>query len=155
MNIMKDYEISMNTMALVEEYHLEYNTIIYDVNGIYYTKQTVKSLLEEACIKRFSTYEGRLKPVRKLLDYVQKTPLLICPTQRICAFPITSPQKYGCTWILPYHVQSYEMKNGKLIVTFNNGIQLPLNCSLRVFKNQQERTANCLNYYQRMTATLF
>ncbi|MED0665564.1 competence protein ComK [Bacillus badius] len=151
MKKVENYEISLNTMALIEEYHLEYNTIIYDVNGVYCTKQTVHSLLEDACMKRLSTYEGRLKSVRKLLNYSRKTPLLICPQTQLCAFPLTSPQKYGCPWIFAHHVLSRrKIKKDQLAITFHNGTSLSFDCSLGVFEKQLGRTANCLHYYQRM-----
>ncbi|KAB7707411.1 hypothetical protein F9802_06570 [Bacillus aerolatus] len=153
MKIVKRYKISLRTMALVEQYHHDYNTIIYDEDGVYYSKQTVRSILEDACMRGFSTYEGRTKVARKLLNYIQKTPLLICLNKNICAFPTMSPNNYGCIWIIHHQVQNCQMKDRKLTVTFNNGTQLPLDCSLRVFKQQQERTSNCINYYYRNLLT--
>ncbi|MFK2826638.1 competence protein ComK [Bacillus sp. B190/17] len=148
MEFLSNYKISTSTMALVEEYHQDYNSIIYDKNGIYCTKQTVRSLLDEACIERISTYDGRIKAVRKRFPYRKKTPLVICLQKRICAFPITSPDNYGCKWIFPYHIHTSIMKGGKLIAFFKNGAQLALTCSSYVFNRQCERTANCLNYFQ-------
>lgn len=148
MQIIKDYKVTASTMALIEEYHQDYNSIIYDKNGIYYTKQTVRSLLDEACIERISTYDGRIKAIRHHFPYRKKTPLVICLQERICAFPTKSPNNYGCKWIFPYHIHSIIMKDGKLVVSFKNDLQLPLSCSLHIFNRQRERTANCLNYFQ-------
>ncbi|MEK4027843.1 MULTISPECIES: competence protein ComK [Bacillaceae] len=148
MEFIENYKITTNTMALVEEYHQDYNSIVYDKNGIYYTKQTVRSLLNEACIERISTYDGRIKAVRQRFPYRKKTPLVICLQQRICAFPTTSPDNYGCKWIFPYHIHMGTMKDGQLVASFKNGVQLTLSCSLYVFNRQRERTANCLNYFE-------
>ncbi|KAB7706667.1 hypothetical protein F9802_10765 [Bacillus aerolatus] len=148
MEIIENYKITANTMALTEEYHQNYNSIIYDRNGVYGTKQTVRSLLDKACMDRISTYDGRITAVRKLFPYRKKTPLVICLHERISAFPTTSPDAYGCSWIFPQHIHMGVMKDGKPVAFFKNGTELPLTCSLHVFNRQRERTANCLNYFQ-------
>ena len=148
MEIVENYQITTSTMALTEEYHQNYNAIIHDRNGVYGTKQTVRSLLNEACIERISTYDGRIQAVRQRFPYRKKTPLVICLHERICAFPTNSPDNYGCRWIFPQHIHMSAMKNGKPVALFKNGTQLPLTCSLHVFNRQRERTANCLNYFQ-------
>ena len=148
MIILEDYNVSLNTMALIEKYHPDYNTIIYDRKGIYYSKKTVKKILEDACLRRFCTYDGRIKSMRMWSNYKKKTPLLICPDEDICAFPIMSPANYGCGWFFPNLIRSFKVKKGKLIVTFLNGLQLPVDCSFRVFNQQLERTATCMNYYK-------
>ncbi|OCA88905.1 competence protein ComK [Pseudobacillus wudalianchiensis] len=148
MIILEDYNVSLNTMALTEKHHPDYNTIIYDRKGIYYSKKTVKKILEEACLQRFCTYDGRIKSMRKRTRYFKKTPLLICPDEDIYAFPTMSPAKHGCGWFFANLVRTFKMKKGQLIVTFVNGLQLPVDCSLKVFKQQLERTATCMNYYR-------
>ncbi|MED4715968.1 competence protein ComK [Bacillus badius] len=148
MKFVENYRITTDTMALMEEYHQDYNTIIYDKNGIYCTKQTVRLLLNEACIERISTYEGRIKAIRQRFPYRKKTPLIICLQERLCAFPTTSPDNYGCIWILPHQIHTCFVRNGQLIVAFKNGMELPLSCSLYIFNRQRERTANCLSYFE-------
>ncbi|KKB44086.1 competence protein ComK [Bacillus thermotolerans] len=148
MEIVENYQISTTTMAIVEEFNEDYNSIIYDRNGVYGSKQTIRKLLNDACIQRISTYDGRIQAIRKLFPYRKKTPIVICLHDRICAFPTTSPDTYGCSWIFPHHIQTGTVKDGQLFAVFKNGMQLPLSCSLHIFNRQRERTANCLNYFQ-------
>ncbi|UAC47885.1 competence protein ComK [Bacillus aquiflavi] len=50
MVVKENYLISTSTMGLKEALHPEYETIIYDQKGTYYSKKKAVDLLNEACI---------------------------------------------------------------------------------------------------------
>jgi len=144
--LIDDYVPSVSTMGLVETTNEDYHTIIYDEQGIYYTKDTAKELLNRACLHRLFTYEGRLQAIRQQLNYFKKTPLLICHEELIYTFPTVSPESPNCHWIFPRHVQSYTSEKGKITVRFSNGTKLLLNCSPHVYHKQANRASNCIAY---------
>lgn len=73
MKYVKDYQISLTTMGLEAVYHPEYNSRIYDVNGMYYTGRTNQELLDQACELRCTDYNGRINAVRKAFSYEKNT----------------------------------------------------------------------------------
>lgn len=149
-----DYGISLKTMGLEAMYHPEFNTRIYDVEGIFYTTQTIKQLLEEACEKRFADYNGRINAVRKAFPYYQKTPLIICLNEMLYAIPTISPKDYNCKWIFPDHIKDYIKKSGRQYVVFKNGLRMMINCSEKTILHQQERARNCLVHFYVMKREL-
>ena len=144
MIVRENYRISESTMALKEALTPEYNVEIHDVDGIFYSTKTPRELLDEACMDRFNTYNGRIEAARKILFYPKKTPLVFGHHDHLSAFPTKSPDAYDCIWIFPKHIKTHVIKGKDLYVLFQNGQMLKLNCSLYTFQRQRERTANCL-----------
>ncbi|WP_338751888.1 competence protein ComK [Bacillus sp. FJAT-52991] len=148
MEVIEKYEVGTKTMLLVEEYHLDYNTIIHDVDGVYCTKQTVKSILNEACLERASTYDGRIQAARTVTPYMKKTPLMICLIEKIYAFPTIGPTNYGCVWPFPENILGVQEEgNGRLRVEFINGTSTSIKCSLHTFNTQKERAICSMNQF--------
>ncbi|RFU71066.1 hypothetical protein D0469_03775 [Peribacillus saganii] len=134
------YKVSRSTMGLAPALHPQFQTIIYDVKGIYLTHKPIRMLLNEACLNGGAGYSGRLESARWLLKHYKKTPLLICPLQRIYAFPTLSPKSHDCMWIFPRHLENFDDET--LTVTFRNGATLVVNCSPHVFHKQKGRAAD-------------
>ncbi|WP_203364568.1 competence protein ComK [Bacillus sp. REN10] len=148
MEVVPNYNVSTTTMLLKEQHHPDYNTIIHDVLGVYYTKQTVKSMLNEACMERGSTYDGRIQATRVQTRCIRKTPLVICPVEKIYTFPMVSPSNYGCPWCFPVHIIDAEQEeNGQLRVAFSNGTFTSIEGSLYTFTKQKERADHTLNHF--------
>ncbi|WP_100332436.1 competence protein ComK [Bacillus xiapuensis] len=148
MEKIEKYSISSKTMALSGVYHPDYNTIIHDEDGMYCTKQTVKSILNNACLERYSTYDGRIEALRYFLPYFKKTPLMICPYEGICAFPHISPRSPLCSWLVPNHIhQVHKLDKKKVKVEFNNESFLLLNCSFKSINNQRERAVHSMSHF--------
>ncbi|MGV3464809.1 MAG: competence protein ComK [Heyndrickxia sp.] len=144
---LKDYLVNHTTVALTEIYHPEFNTKIYELGGIYYSKQTMKEILRKSCEHYCSTYEGRIKVVRNALSYWRRTPLMVCQFELIYAFPTKSPDDFSCRWIFPAHIHTHIIENNHLYVKFKNGMKVELNCSLNTYLKQKERTAHCLSHF--------
>ena len=121
-------------------------TRIVTTHGIYYSEESTLNLLEDACNRYASTLEGRLKALRKLMNYLVKTPLLIEPNL-FGAFPTMSYKHVECVWIFnhPFYVE--ELRKGKSIVHFLNGISVPVNASKHVLLKQHQRLHTSLNIY--------
>jgi competence protein ComK len=147
MKYVKDYQISLTTMGIEAVYHPEYNSRIYDVNGMYYTGRTNQELLDQACELRCTDYNGRINAVRKAFSYDKKTPLVICPIEMIYAIPTKSPKDYDCKWIFPDHIEKLLRKAKHPQILFKNGLTMEINCSYNTFKKQQERARNSLIHF--------
>ena len=144
---LKDYFVSIDTVALTEIYHPELNTKIYDLNGIYYSKQTMKEILKKSCDLYGASYKGRIETVRNTFSYWRRTPLMLYPELFLYAFPTKSPEDFSCRWIFLAHIQTHIIENNQLYVLFKNGMKVELNCPLSIYIKQKERTANCLAHY--------
>nr|WP_275296792.1 competence protein ComK [Bacillus sp. REN10] len=140
--------MSTDTFSMAGLNHPEYNTIIHDANGVYCTRKTVKTLLNEACIERACTYEGRIEAIRAVTSYMKKTPLIICLVEKIYAFPIVGPNNYDCVWLFPENIVGVEEEgNGRLTVQFIDGTSISVNCSLRTFHTQKKRAVDSMHQF--------
>jgi competence protein ComK len=147
MNVIENGAISHKTKAITEFHHPELRTKIYDQNGIFYSRKSMRQLLEEACIHYCTSYHGRLAAVRKAFRYSKKTPLIISPEEMLCAIPTASPDNMECQWIFMAHIEKYIVQGGQLVVKFKDETELKLNCSRYIFTQQFERAAACLFYF--------
>jgi competence protein ComK len=146
-NLFHPYKIGKTTMAIKSEYTTTHSSVIYDLNGQFESKKEVKELLNEACIQRGSTYEGRIKAAKALLSFKNKTPLMICPHECIYAFPTISPEKYQCTWIFLRHVKEYYYRGTKLFVKFKNEEALEVYSSLHILTKQKQHTLELMFHF--------
>lgn len=140
--------ITKKTMAIAPAYDLEHESIIYEVDRTFFSKKRPLEILDDACICRCSTYEGRIRAVRRKLGHYKKTPLMISPDEMLYAFPTKSPERYDCIWVFPRHVKDWrEAGENALMVRFFNGLEITVNCSSYTFKRQKEKTADCLMHF--------
>jgi len=132
------YEISQSTLALVNAKDIVYQTIIYDVNGTYVTKQMINQLINDACLKANTTYQAKREISRRKFGQRAKPQIIIDATDGLYLVPTMSPKSYDCMYLFPEHIA--EISNDKTpIVTFKNGLTLPINCSKSSLKRQIER----------------
>jgi len=140
----KEYRISLTTMALQRAFHMKYQTIIYDVNGTFYSEQPMKTLLEESCLRGGSKMQGRLEAAKHALAIRNKIPLIIDPLNYLYAFPTHSSTHDQNIWVFPLHIdgqqsQSENKKQTKIV--FRNQTFMYANCSYRTFQAQRKRTS--------------
>lgn len=138
--------IDSQTLMLEPVFKDKVKTRIVTTHGTYYSEESTLNLLEDACNRFASTLEGRLKAMRKLMNYSMKTPLLIEPNN-FGAFPTMSYRHVECVWIFnhPFYVE--EVSKGKSIVLFSNGISVSVNSSKHVLLKQHQRLHTSLNIY--------
>ena len=135
--------ISEHTMGLISIKHIEHRTLILETNGSKYSKASPLQLIEHACLKYGSTYDGRRKAATYMTGIRLKTPIGINPARNIYAFPTHSPQKFECNWIFPQHVQRIR-RNGKYsMITFTNDKDWEIEVSYFTLEKQLHRAAYC------------
>ncbi|QFF98003.1 hypothetical protein PB01_03760 [Psychrobacillus glaciei] len=147
---MKDCDsnlINKKTLMLESVFTGEFKTKIITTQGIYHSEMTVKQLLGNACILFASTLEGRMQAIKKLMNYVVKTPILIDPNE-IGAFPTMSYQHVECVWIFNHQFEIEETGKGVSLVTFSNGMSVQVNVSKNVLLKQQQRLHTLIETYR-------
>ncbi|QOY37175.1 competence protein ComK [Anaerobacillus isosaccharinicus] len=155
--ILENYEISQKTIALIPAAHMEYATIAIEADQLYYIKKFPLQLIDRACLKGFSSYDGRRKAVGYQLGIRHKVPIPISPHEQIYAFPTHSPTQFDCFWLFYQHVRTVKPcpKTNGVNVTFKTGQQLSIPVSYYTIEKQLQRTAQCIVRFSYETTTLF
>ncbi|MCK0470097.1 competence protein ComK [Halalkalibacter sp. APA_J-10(15)] len=146
-SIVNDYEITQDTIALLPAHHIECDTIVWERNDILHVKQSMLSLIKEACLEGGADYEGRRAAVIHKTGIQHKIPIPIHPLDHIYAFPTHSPKLYECAWIFYYHIKSIHRHPNKVnesMVTFHNYKELTLPISYATLEKQMQRTSYCI-----------
>lgn len=139
--------IDNQVLVLISVFTGEYKSKIITTHGTYYSKMTVHELLNNACIRFASTLEGRMQATRIFMKYPKKTPILIDPAE-IGAFPTMSYQHLECVWLFNHYFEVEEVDKGKCLVTFGNGMSVPVDVSKHVLLKQQQRLHFTLDMYR-------
>ncbi|MCL7748760.1 competence protein ComK [Halalkalibacter alkaliphilus] len=145
--VIKDYEINRDTIALLPAYHSDYYTIVLERDQEYYVKQTPMQLIKEACLEGGADYAGRRKAVIHKLGVQSKVPIPVNPLDQIFAFPTHSPKLHECSWIFYHHIRSIRVnahEPSQTIISFKNYKELPLSISYPSLEKQMHRTAYCI-----------
>ena len=146
----KDSKLINRRVLAVEPYFTNGNkSKITTTHGIHYSKVSVLELLNNACIRYASTIEGRMKATKEVMDYNQKTPILINPNE-FGAFPTLSYKDIECVWIFNHHFYVNELGNGKSQIVFDNGIHLTVKASKNVLLKQQQRLHTAISIFSNM-----
>jgi competence protein ComK len=155
--IVDDYEINQNTMALLPIANTDYSTIVIEPNRRLLVTKTPIQLIKAACLDGGSTFEGRQKAVTHLTGSLQKVPIPINPLNHIFAFPTHSPSAFHCKWIFYNHVKSIKPPkhqndtSAQSIILFKNEQSLPMNESHYTLQKQMQRTAICILQFTNQT----
>jgi competence protein ComK len=151
MKLSDDYLISATTMAITACAHPSYHSKIIDFFGEYYASKDPIDLIEEACLRNGSTYEGRRKSIVYLFRYEKRTPIPISPLHNVFAFPTASTNHFHCTWLFLHHILQivpHPTKINQSIVTFRNNAQLTVHATPKFLKSQRQKTATCMTIFQ-------
>ncbi|NEU30296.1 competence protein [bacterium LRH843] len=146
-NVLPNYEIHQDTVALIPAYHPDYDTIVIERYQRLCVKKTPLQLIKLASIEGGADYDGRRKSVIHKTGAKHKVPIPVNPNEQIYAFPTHSASQHKCAWIFYYHVKTIKPSNKKLnhsIITFNNGTTLPLDVSFTSLRRQMKRTSYCI-----------
>lgn len=100
--------------------------------------------MEENCEYYGSTYEGRVKSAKKILNFSYKIPVLVEETEKIIFFPTKSTTDNSCCWINSNLVTERKKSGKNIKVQFKNGKEEEFDISKLSFENQLLR-ANMLN----------
>ena len=136
---MDKYEINKSTVALIP---IENNcTKVIEEDSNFYVNMSPMNIIERSCEYFGSTYIGRSKGTKSLAGITHKSPIIIEESKNIIYFPTTSPRLKECTWLSLKHIKSYENKDGKSLVYFENGQVLMVDISYYSFDNQYLRAS--------------
>ena len=143
------YLINQDTLALEPVFVSGFRSRIVTTHGVYHSKMSIKSFLDEACIRYASTFEGRIRAIRKLMKYTHKPPLLINP-EEVGAVPTVSHKHAECVWLFNHHYQVKVLSHNMPEVMFSNGYSIQVNVSQHVLINQQQRLYSAMEAYRSM-----
>jgi len=141
------YTITEKTLALIPAFQIEYDTIVFEMDQILHIKKSPLELIKTACLDHWCNYEGRRQAVIHHTGFKQKTPIPINIYKEICFFPTHSPKNINNKWISFKHIIKYIIVSHnptKTKVIFSNGMQLELNISKHIIKNQIQRAFECM-----------
>ena len=94
---MKKYEINKETFAVVGKE--DEKTRIIEKNEEYLIDSGAYQIMDESCCYYGSSYYGRLKAAKKMLNCSYKIPILVEESSCLIFFPIKSSLLKDCCWI--------------------------------------------------------
>ncbi|MFD1337116.1 competence protein ComK [Oceanobacillus iheyensis] len=137
------------TMAIYPTNKPDVSSVILEQRKSIEHKQTPLQLIKEGCLYHYSTYEGRKAATTYHTGFKRKIPIVISVSHQIIAFPTHANTNNDCNWIFYHHVQTIQSQTTtdktKSIITFRNGIQLPLSIPAAFLRQQMNRSLAC--YY--------
>ncbi|MEH7238866.1 competence protein ComK [Bacillus sp. JJ1562] len=150
--ILNEYEINLQTMAILSVAEFEYSAIVLEGENRILVRQTPLQMIKAACLEGGASYEGRRKAVIHLTGAIQKVPIPINPRRKIFAFPTHSPTTFECNWIFFHQIKTIthpkiQSPTNQSIIHFKNNQTLSMNESYYVLQKQYQRTAMCILQY--------
>ena len=131
---MISYEVNCDTLALIPV--SENETKIIERDNVFNVDNSVMNIIENSCEYFGSSYIGRKEGTKKLIGITHKAPIIIEESKNLIYFPTTSPRLTDCVWIALNSIKTYESKNGKTELLFNNNKRIDLDISFGSLDNQ-------------------
>ncbi|SDO39027.1 competence protein ComK [Alkalicoccus daliensis] len=145
-----EYRISSDTMMLEPARQIDGGTIVHEVNRTFHVSQEPKDIIHANCYLGSSSYEGRVKAVRKFLMYLKRTPVLVYEKTGIITFPTHASNHLNCHWIFPAHIRTFQKsptKPGVTCLFMMNGQVLEVPVSEHTVSKQYYRTNHVLRFF--------
>ena len=131
---MKDYEVNIDTLALIS---LNEKTKVYEKNRVFIVDKSANQIIEDSCNFFGSSLSGRQKGTSCLIGINYKCPIIIEESRNLIFFPTCSPRLLSCSWISLNNIEDYyKSPTGKVIVKFKTGQKINLSLSYGVIDNQ-------------------
>lgn len=143
MKIKENYLIGETTLALLPFAHETLQTMIIDLNGVFYCSRKPLQVVDDSCQDGGASYDGRRKAIKRYTGITQKVPAPIKTHDYIYAVPTHSPEQYECIWIIAHNfIDAYPDKHSeKTIIIFKDDIYIEVtNVSSSVIIKQLQRT---------------
>jgi competence protein ComK len=144
------YLINHCVLAIEPVFIGEFQSKITTTYGEEFSKLTPYQLLDKACMRYLSTMTGRKQAASKLLNFQNKTPILIEP-YAIAAFPTMSSSRLECVWIFNHRFTVRELGKGRSEITFYAGTSIIVNVSKHTLLKQQLRLHTLIDMYRKIT----
>ncbi len=107
-----------------------YTTIIYYKDGkINKTTKSVYLVINELCIKYFSTFFGRIEAIKNQFGFKRKIPILV--SNSILLLPIYSYRSLNSLYINYYEINDVEFETNIIIIEFKDKTVLKLDKNVK------------------------
>jgi len=135
---MENYEISEDTLAIIGDNFG--NTKIIEKNQEYEISKRAYEIMDENCKYYGSSYNGRLKSAKEILDCSYKLPIVMEESTMLIFFPTKSSLLEDCCWINYNAIEENENKGSKTLLKLINSKEIMIDMSLLSLKNQIYRS---------------
>lgn len=148
--ILTHYHVNYRTMLLLPARHIDYQTIVLEIDRKLFIKETPLQLIKQACLDGGASYDGRRAAVMYQTHFARKVPIPISTSKKIYTFPTHAPNHFDCHWIFYHHIQYIQPHHDKSnpniqsMVLFKNGQKLLLEQSYYSLDKQMQRTTMCI-----------
>ena len=139
---MKNYEINTKTLAIIPI--SEKKTKVIEENDEFIVENSAFNLIDESCKFFGSSYDGRVRGAKNLINVTAKIPILIEESRKIIFFPTTSSRLKKCTWISLNNLYEYHSLNKTTDIIFCCGKKINIPFSYGVIDNQILRATRLL-----------
>lgn len=136
---MVEYEINENTLAVISDGYDQ--TKVIEVDNEYHFNVKAYKVMEYNCEYYGSTYVGRIKAAKKILNCSYKIPVLVEESSSLIFFPTKSSLSEDCSWINHSSIKSYRKLNDKLEIEFINNKKINIDVSKISLENQLSRSS--------------
>lgn len=136
---MVNYEINEDTLAVL--YNGYDKTKVIEINNEYEFDSKAYKIMEYNCEYYGSTYVGRIKAAKKILNCSYKLPVLVEESNSLIFFPTKSSLSEECSWINHGAIRSYKKKGGNIEIEFINNKKLLVDMSKLSLENQISRSS--------------
>lgn len=147
--ILQTYNITDRTLAILPAHHIDYESVVLEIDGEYHIKKKPKEIIDQGCLVRGSSYDGRREAVIHLTGSKHKVPIPIDPYEPIYAFPTHSPQQFNCMWLFYLHITSISAspKSKETVIHFSNHRSITIPVSYYTIQKQLQRTSYCMTRF--------
>ena len=139
---MKNYEININTLALIP-LNDETTKIIEEEEEFIIKKSSLK-IIDDKCKFFGSSYNGRFEGTKNILGVSHKAPIIIEESRELIFFPTKSPRLVNCEWISLFNIKSYKKIGQNVLINFYCEKSITLNISYGIFDNQVLRATRLI-----------
>ncbi|MBU5594505.1 competence protein ComK [Amphibacillus sp. MSJ-3] len=102
---------------------------IEELDGTHYTMQKGYKIIEHACLRNGSSYQGRAQAMKELFNLKQNPPIPIDPNRDLYVFPTQAPKNEDCIWVITKNIKEIEERDRSSIIYYKNGKVLRVHLS--------------------------
>ncbi len=141
-----EYFIDQSVLFVLSAFETERKSKIVTKHGVYYSRDSVLSLIDKACMLSASTYEGRIQANRHNLKHYKKITLFIW--EGLSGYPTHSPTHPDCVWILNHDNRFESLGQNRTRIHYDQwNIHIDVNVSMNILKKQRMRMTDMLYFY--------
>lgn len=128
---MENYLVSNKTIAVIKN---KRKTIIINVDKVVVINKSIKNILEYNCNYYGSSFDGRIKCAKDILNIKYKIPIVIDDKNNIVLISLNSPRNSSNVYLVTNKILNYEIINNNLRVFCLNNVNFKVKLSKNVFE---------------------